>query len=501
MQIRKIGAGILCIVGLSVVGCATGAPQATNPPQAVATTAVPVDTNASFSTSVAAVPPTGAESAGDGSGQMLQPLATGSTLVAQVIDEVPSELSFSDTSLLAQNNQNNANLAQQAEGTPTPLPPTATPAVTAAVEFGSTTGVDTSNGAVQVSFNLAEPRMINIFARDVDGNADPRIFVYNANNRVLTFSDDHFTRRDDLGPLDAAVENALLLPGTYSIRVETAVPGRVNLSIEEADGGALGMGNLTLIPATLPAGQRFLQQVQFNQNELVTITALSQSADFDTRLRLQTIAGDTLARNDDLESFDILPDVTDAQIASFVVPQTGDYQIEVRAFSANQTGEFILMIQRYGTLEPVGDEPQQVLTGDVLSRQRVDFPLNLQAGELVSVTAVAAGSQVDPQITLIDPDNVVVISNDDHGTNDQSISQFDARFSNYVVQTDGEYTLQLESISGRGAYQITIDRLGRVNPAVIGAAVDPEANEEAPLPTDEPQVVQPESSAEATPSS
>jgi hypothetical protein len=505
MQMMKIGAVILCLVGLSAAGCATGTPQGGQgglTPAVAATTAVPVDTNASFSTSVAAAPATAADVSQD-SIPTLQPMTQEGTLVAQVIDEIPSELSFSDTSLLdptvlAQQNNGNIDTLQQEQATPTP---TATPAVTAAVEFGSTTGVDTSTGAVQVSFNLSDARMINIFARDVDGSADPRIFVYNDNERLLTFSDDHFTRRDDLGPLDSAVENALLLPGTYSVRVETAAPGRVNLSIEEGDGGALGMGQLTLIPASLPAGQRFLQQVQFNQGELVTITALAQTPDFDTRLRLQTPAGDTLARNDDLESFDILPDVTDAQISNFVVPQTGDYQIEVRAFSSNQTGNFILMIQRFGTLEPIGDEPQQVLTGDVLSRQRIDFPLTLQAGELISVTAIAAGSQVDPQITLIDPDNVVVISNDDHGTNDESITQFDARFTNYIVQADGEYTLELESVSGRGGYQITVDRLGRVNPEAIGAPIDTAANEAAPLPTEEPQVVQPESSAEVTPES
>jgi predicted nucleic acid-binding Zn-ribbon protein len=501
MRVMRTGAVILCLIGFSAVGCATSTPPSvTNTPLVVATTA---DTNASFSTSVAVVPPTTAADASSNTVPDLQPIEPGSTLVAQIVDEVPSELTFSDQSLLDPNvlaQQNNGDVAQL-QSTPTVQPPTATPAVTAAVEFGSTTGVDTSTGAVQVSFNLAEPRMINIFALDVDGNADPRIFVFNANNRLLTFSDDHFTRRDDLGPLDSAVENALLLPGTYSVRVETASPGRVNLSIEEGDGGALGMGQTTLIPGTLPAGQRFLQRVQFNANELVTITALSQTPDFDTRLRLENLAGEALARNDDLESFDILPDVTDAQISNFIVPETGEYQIEVRAFSANQTGEFILMIQRFGTLEPVAGEPQQVLTGEVLSRQRLDFPLTLQGGELVSVTAVGPGGQVDPQVTLIDPANIVVISNDDHGTNDESITQFDARFTNYVVQADGEYTLQLESVSGRGPYEITVDRLGRVNPESLGAPIDPAANEAAPLPTEEPQVVQPESSAEVTPES
>lgn len=485
---------LLGLIGLSATSCA-----ATTAPVPAANTSISAsstDVNAGFSTSVAANPANATDNS-SGLVQMLEPVTPDGTLVAQVVDEIPSELSFSSQSLLAQQDGD----VGQLQPTATLPPPTPTAAVTAAVEFGSTTGVDTSTGAVQVSFSLSEPTIINVFARDVDGSADPRILMYNDRQRLLTLSDDHFTRRDDLGPLDAAIENALLLPGTYSVRVETAVPGRVNLSIEAGDGGALGMGQITLIPASLSAGQRFLQRLQLNQNELITVTALSQTPDLDTRLRLQTVAGETLARNDDLETFDILPDVTDAQIASFVVPETGEYLIEVRAFSSNQTGDFILMIQRFGTLEPVSAEPQQVLTGEVLSRQRIDFPLALQAGELVTVTARAAGSQVDPQVTLIDPDNIVVISNDDHGTNEESLAQFDSRFANYVVQTDGDYTVQLESISGRGAYEITVDRVGRVNAQSIGTPVDPEANESAPLPTEEVTIVQPESSAEVTPSS
>ncbi len=487
MRMIRSGLMILCLSALSAVGCATGAPLATATTDASASI---VDTNTGFSTSIAAV-----TDSTDGIIPTLQPvtLEADSTLVAQVVDSIPSELTFSDESLISQ--PDDPNQMQPAQ------PPTPTPAVTAAVEFETTTGVDTSNGPVEVSFTLSTPRMVDIFARDVDGNADPQIMVFNDRQRLLTFSDDHFSQRDDLGPLDAAVENALLLPGTYSVRVETAAPGRVNLSIEEGTGGALGTGQITLIPATMPAGQRFLQRVQLNANELVTITALSQTPDFDTRLRLQTTSTDTLARNDDIESFDILPEITDAQITNFVVPAADEYVIEVRAFSSNQGGDFILMIQRYGTLEAVADEAEQMLTGEILSRQRIDFPLSLQGGELVTITARAAGSTIDPQIVLIDADNIVVISNDDHSTDDESLSQFDARFTNFVVPADGEYILQLESYSGRGGYEILIERAGRINPEVIGRPIDPQSNEIAPMPGEQPEVIQPESSAEVTPSS
>lgn len=490
MRIVRSGLATLSFMALIAVGCATGAPAATETSSAPASN---VGDNSGFSTSVVAVTSSAVDSI-----PTLQPMTSDSdgTMVAQVVDNIPSELTFSDQSLLSQPGDLN-----QLQPTPTLPPPSPTPAVTAAVEFGSTTGVDTSTGAVEVSFTLSTARMVNIFARDVDGSADPRIILFNDRQRVLTFSDDHFSSRDDLGPLDSAVEDALLLPGTYSVRVETAAPGRVNLAIEEGTGGALGTGQITLIPGSLPGEQRFLQRLQLNANELITITALGQTTDLDTRLRLQTPAGDTLARNDDIEGFDILPDVVDAQIANFIVPADGEYVIEVRAFSANQIGEFTLMIQRFGTLEPVSEEPQQVLTGEILSRQRVSFPLTLQAGELLTVTGRAAGSQVDPQIALIDPNNIIVISNDDHGTSDDTLPQFDSRFSNFVVQAAGEYTLELESVSGRGAYEITVTRAGRINTELIGSPVDPQANELVTLSSEQPETIQPESSAEVTPAS
>lgn len=383
--------------------------------------------------------------------------------------------------------------SQQQQPQPT-AQPTSTPVATATVEFGGSTEISGTAGAVQVTFVIDQPQFVNILARSNDGTTNPRIYLYTASERLLTFSDDYTARRDDLNDIDALIEDAFLIPGSYSIRVETAGgDGKVTVGIEPATGGVLGLGQLTTIRAEITAGNRYYHPMPFSAGELISIMAISESDTFDPRLSLRSPEGVQLTKNDDTDSFDIVLDVTDAKIENFVIPATGTYRLEVRGFSTQDTGSVQLLVFRYGTLENA--TAPEVLSGSIMQRQRLDFPLQVSAGELISVTARAAGSQLDPQIALLDTDNVVVISNDDHGTNDTDIDTYDARFTNYITQSAGEYTLSLESVGGRGNYEVVIQRFGVLNPALVGDPIDVNAGVVVtPAPT-------PESTAEVTPGS
>lgn len=384
---------------------------------------------------------------------------------------------------------------------PQPTPqPTTTPASTASIEFASSIEVETSGGAAQVSFSIETTRFVNIIARSVDGVTNPRIFLYNARERLLTFSDDYTARRDDLNDQDAMIEEAMLIPGTYLVRIEgLGGDGKVSLSTEAGTGGVLGLGRMTIFRAQIGTGQQFEQTLNLQQNELISLTAISESETLDPRIQIIDAEGRLLIRNDDADSFDVVLDSTDAKIEHFIVPTTGTYTARIRAFSANEFGAFLFIINRYGTLEPA-NEPQQVLTGDILARGRLIFPLEIEAGEVLSVTAKAANSQLDPQIALLDPEDVIVISNDDHGTNADDLAEYDARFANYITQTAGTYTLNFDSVSGRGGYELIISRSGRINPSSIGEPVDLTANRVVALPP-RVQPTTPESTAEATPAS
>ncbi|MBC8100151.1 MAG: hypothetical protein H7Y11_11965 [Armatimonadetes bacterium] len=368
-------------------------------------------------------------------------------------------------------------LQPQQQPTLTPLPPTPTPVFLAQVEFGASVDVDTTAGAAQVTFTVAEPQFVDIIARGIDGVTDPTMILYNERNHALTASDDYTARRDDLDPQDAMVGDAFLVAGVYSVRIESSGGDRqVRVSVEAGTGGALGAGQLTTIDAELSPDQRWQQTLTLAQNELISIMVLSKSPTFDPRITLRNAAGDRLAKNDDTDSADPVLDSTDAKLPPLIIPATGEYVFEVRGFSSQDAGGFQVIIQRYGVLQPVEEAPQ-VLTGDILSRGRLSFPLELQAGEVLNVTARAVNSLLDTQVALLDPDDVIVISNDDHGTKEVDLGRYDARFTTYVTQMDGTYTLDLESVSYRGAYQLVVERLGKIDRTLLSNPVDVTANE------------------------
>lgn len=428
-----------------------------------------------------------------------QPTASAPT--ASIINPSGNSVTTTLTTLQSSVGSSNSNLPgqqslQQPGQQPQPTqPPTATPVQTLALDFNNSLEVNAAKGAVQVSFTLETAQFINIIARSVDGVTNPRIILFSASERLMAFSDDFIAARDDLNDVDAMIDDVFLIPGSYSVRVEgLGGDGRVNLSTEPAQGGVLGTGQMTTLTREIGAGQSYVLPLTLSQNELVSIMAISSSATLDPRLRLRNPAGELIARNDDSDSFDPILDVTDSKIEYLVVPATDTYELEVRGFSKTDAGVFTLVIFRYGTLEPVA-EPQQVLTGIIRQRQRLSFPLELAAGEVISVTARAARSQIDPLAALLDPDKIIVVSNDDHNTQATDVTQFDARFTGYVTQTSGTYTLDLESVSGRGAYEVVIRRAGKVNPDQVGAPIDPDAGGiVTPAPS-------PEATAEVTPGS
>ncbi|HEX2619196.1 MAG TPA: hypothetical protein VHL11_03585 [Phototrophicaceae bacterium] len=363
-------------------------------------------------------------------------------------------------------------IGQQQQPQPTAVP-TATPVAQSTVDFGGSTEVNGAAGAVQVSFTVPETQFVDVLVRSVDGVTNPRIILYNDKDRLLSYSEDFTARRDDLNDIDALIEDTFLIPGTYKVRIETqGGDGNVNLTISTGKGGILGLGQMTTIRRDIAPNTRFSQPISLKKNELISIMAISESATFDPRLSLRGPDELQVAKNDDTDSFDALLDVTDAKIENFVAPVDGLYRAEVRGFSSQDTGTVQLLFFRYGTLEPVAEHPL-VFTGKINQRERISFPLNLEAGELINVTAIAApNSQVDPQVALLDPDNVIVISNDDHAAKNEQIGRYDAQFSNYITQLSGTYTLDLESVGGRGAYQLTIVRAGKLNPGLVGDPID-----------------------------
>jgi hypothetical protein len=376
-----------------------------------------------------------------------------------------------------------------------PPPPTATPTTRTQAAFGEFVTVDTTTGPVEIAFTLDQARYVNVVARAIDPDINTGVILYNAQGRLIFFNDDYVSERVDLGNKDSVIDRLFLPQGTYSIRLETFdSAGQVSVGTEEATPPTLGLGQLTFIEGRIGPGEGFEQRLNLKGGELITLSVLTGNAEFDPNLQIFDPQGNLIAFNDDVQSEDYFLSVTDAQIQYLVIPADGEYIAEIYAFDETTFGTFQLIIAQYGILQPV-ENPVELYTGNILQRQVIAFPLNFTRGELITVTARALNSQIDPAIRLLDERDIILIENEDHNTEALDLGDFDARFTHQVIPNDGSYELELLSEAGRGGFTVEIQRLGIVRAGEVGL-IDPTANQVLPIgaPT-----FAPESTAEPAP--
>lgn len=316
-------------------------------------------------------------------------------------------------------------------------------------------------GAVIVTLTVDEAAPVTIAATASD-ETDPVFLVRDSFGRDLVTINDNPASEAAVGELDAVLDNTLLIPGEYTILVGRNSPagsGDVTFSVTPGEAGVIGTGEFQFIPVTLGANERYEQPIELQEGALVSFGALSHSAEFDLRLNLRSADGTVLARNDDNETFDIFLSDFDPRIYQFRAPTSGEYLLSVRAFNADQTGEFDLVIQHHGVL--TGETRTEVLTGESAARARNVFNVDFEAGEIVRITARALNASLDPEIDLLTPDSIFVATNDDHGSDATDIGRFDARIEQIVIEQSGTYELDVNSVSGSGPFEVVIERQGR----------------------------------------
>jgi predicted nucleic acid-binding Zn-ribbon protein len=236
----------------------------------------------------------------------------------------------------------------------------------------------------------------------------------------------------------------------------------------------------------LGANERYEQPVQLEEGALVSFGAMGHSAEFDLRLSLRAPDGAILARNDDNETFDIFLSDFDPRIYQFRAPATGEYRLLVRAFNAEQSGDFDIVIQHHGVLS--GELSTEVLTGESAARARNVFSVDFEAGEIVRITARALNASLDPEIDLLTPDLIYVATNDDHGTDATDIGRFDARIEQIVIEQSGTYELDINSVSGSGPFEVVIERQGRFTTGSFTPVAEGTGIIVTPAPTIVPEV-------------
>ena len=234
--------------------------------------------------------------------------------------------------------------------------------------------------------------------------------------------------------------------GTYCVH---ALPyrgqGDYVLGLEIADrlsgGGEIGYGET--VEATMRGGGKHEWEFSGEEGDEISIAMGVVEGDLDCYLELYSPDRNLLTSDDDSgESFDAL-------IEYFVLPADGLYRI-VASDVSGESGEYYLALEM---AEITGDlTPGQavVATLEPGSRQRWLFEGEL--GDVVTISMIALGEDLDPYLELFAPDGEQVATDDDSG------GGFNAAILEFELPLTGTYRVVARSYReySTGRYELTL---------------------------------------------
>ncbi len=201
----------------------------------------------------------------------------------------------------------------------------------------------------------------------------------------------------------------------------------------------------------------------------VTISVQARSlagSTLDTTLEVLDAAQVRLAYNDDHSTSRADLNPFDSLITALDLPAAGDYLIRVGTFSGTASGQIEVTLTLGSTpiaAPNLDNVPVETVRAEVPSGERYIYPVQLTAGTSVTITVRAIDNALDPKVALVNPDGVVTATNDDHGTPDTTLSRYDARISNFMITTSGQYRIEVSGFGGiGGVFELIIER-GRVS--------------------------------------
>ena len=199
----------------------------------------------------------------------------------------------------------------------------------------------------------------------------------------------------------------------------------------------------------------YRQQYTFTgrAGQVATITMETQRGTLDPYLLLVTQDGAVIAFNDD--DTDTIVPARDAALRSVVLPQDGIYTIIATRFGqahGTTTGDYTLTLDVLGTaIAPVNENDDSLLrygddvVGTISDEQPyVIYRLAAQRGDVINISLVRVGGNLDPQLDFFDPVGQFLINGDD----DRASGSLNARIANYMIPADGVYFIQATRYGG-----------------------------------------------------
>lgn len=140
-----------------------------------------------------------------------------------------------------------------------------------------------------------------------------------------------------------------------------------------------------------------------------------------------------------------------ARIDNLILPTAGLYTIYVDGFNGVSTGEVEVTIHQTDRFNIVVEETGSlyVMRLTLPEDSIFTFPITAQEGDRLTITARDGSRHLDLYIRIVDSSGNVVISNDDHASNDLALNIFDARIADWFVPADDTYMLEVSDFLGR----------------------------------------------------
>ena len=339
----------------------------------------------------------------------------------------------------------------------------------------------TGSGPVDLVYMGSVNEVISVTARSLEtgGAVDTTLEVLDANNTRLSYNDDHGTTRADLDSYDSYIRDLKLTSdGEVIIRVNSfsgVATGRVEVLVESSDVAAppstpvAQSGGSEVVNGNVPTGGTYDHTITAQQGEILTITVRSLDNSLDPKVALVDSSGSILIENDDHGTNDTSLDRYDSQIGGYTLPSSGTFTVQVSGFGGSG-GAFELTIEReqggvVATPRTVGTpgtiaEDVQTVQGSIRPNDTFTYHLEAQAGDVYTITVRAITNDFDPRVSVYDPAENFLITNDDHGSSARDLGVFDSRISNLILRESGRYTINVNGYqTSAGDFELIIERV------------------------------------------
>lgn len=327
------------------------------------------------------------------------------------------------------------------------------------------------NDVYTYSFTAQAGQTLTLTVRSLDNKLDPKATLMDQNGAVLAQNDDHNSDDPILSRFDSQIASfSVPTTGTYTLTVAgfSGSGGAFELTIDGLDSGSSDPQAATPTPPNVEgdAFVQFTQQLQSNENfiytfsgttgDLYTLTARALNDDADLGITLRDGDNRYVADNDSHGSNDQVLGINDARIYNVLLTTTGTYSLYIRDYNATD-GEVEVTLERIGTGFSLDAPDESVVVDTIVPNGRYEDTVDVQAGQLLTLTVRALSGNLDPRVTLISPGGVMLLENDDVGAQGGTLGYRDSRINNYLIEQTGTYTIEVSGYSTTdGMFGLTI---------------------------------------------